>query len=213
MLSNPRLDHTKGLTEVSRSKNLFWIVVFAFALRAAVRLHSGEADFWTNGYGFFFVIAKNIADGTGIALHGVSTIFRVPLYPIALAALTFGHKEFLPIVLFQALIGAGTVWCAALIARDLFGNAAAMVAAALTAIYPYYVVHDTALQETSLYTFLMALAVLLLVRVRRSGSVLTAAGAGLALGAAVLTRANLAPFALCAPLWLALFGGVKAVQW
>ena len=116
-------------------------------------------------------------------------------------------------MLAQSLIGAGTVLCAALIARELFGNTAAIIAAALTAIYPYYVVHDTALQETSLYTFLMALAVFLLLHVRRSGSVLTAAAAGLALGAAVLTRANLAPFALLAPLWLALAGGSQAVPW
>ena len=116
-----------------------------------------------------------------------------------LAALTFGHQVFLSVLFAQCLIGAGTVLCAGLIARELFGNTAAIIAAALTAIYPYYVVHDTALQETSLYTFLMALAVLLLLRVRRSGSAVTGTGAGLALGAAVLTRANLAPFALLAP--------------
>ena len=130
-----------------------------------------------------------------------------------LAAVTLGHQAFLPVLLAQSLIGAGTVLCAALIARELFGNTAAIIAAVLAAIYPYYVVHDTALQETSLYTFLMALAVLLLLRVRRSGSVLTATGAGLALGAAVLTRANLAPFALLAPLWLALAGGSHAAPW
>src|SRR5262249_41759850 len=72
----------------------------------------------------------------------------------------------------------------------------------ITAVYPYYVVHDTALQETSLYTFLTALAVLLLIRVRRNGSASMALCAGLTLGAAVLTRANLAPFAILAPLWL-----------
>src|SRR5205814_1289947 len=54
---------------------------------------------------------------------------------------------------------------------------------------------------------------LLLLHVRRSGSVLTAGGAGLALGAAVLTRANLAPFALFALLWLALAGGSHAAPW
>src|SRR5262249_3017003 len=63
------------------------------------------------------------------------------------------------------------------------------------------------------YTFLLALAVLLLVRVRRSGSVVTAISAGLALGAAVLTRANLAPFAMFAPVWLALAGGLHAMSW
>src|SRR5262249_20926136 len=134
-------------------------------------------------------------------------------YPIFLAAVTLGHQSFLPVVLAQSLIGAGTVLCAALIARQLFGDTAAIIAGVLTAIYPYYVVHDTALQENCLYTFLMVLAVLQLLRLRRSGSVLTATGAGLALGAAVLSRANLAPFALLAPLWLALCGGSDSVPW
>ena len=84
----------------------------------------------------------------------------------------------------------------------MYGDAAAVIAASLTAIYPYYVVHDTALEETSLYTFLTVLSVLLLVRVRRNGSRSMATCAGLTLGAAVLTRANLAPFAVLAPLWL-----------
>ena len=37
-----------------------------------------------------------------------------------LAAVTFGHKVFLPVVLAQSLIGAGTVWCAALLAKEMF---------------------------------------------------------------------------------------------
>jgi len=192
---------------------LMWIVFFAFAVRVAVRGLTGESDFWENGYTFFFALAQNIADGNGFAFKGgPPTAFRVPLYPMFLAAVTFGQQAFLSVLLAQSVIGAGTVLCGALIARELFGNSAAIIAGILAAIYPYYVVHDTALQETSLYTFLMALAVLLLLRVRRSGSLPTAVGAGLALAAAVLTRANLALFALLAPLWLTLAGGSNAVH-
>lgn len=199
---------------MSGARKLLWIVIFAFAVRLAVRWHLGSTDFWTNGYTFFFAMARSIAGGKGIALNdGAATVFRVPLYPAFLAALTFGHKEFLPVLIAQSLIGAATVWCAALIARDLFGNIAAMIAAFVTAIYPYYVVHDTALQETSLYTFLTALGVLLLMRVRRSGSRSMAACAGLVLGAAVLTRANLSPFAAVAPLWLTVPAASATVPW
>jgi 4-amino-4-deoxy-L-arabinose transferase-like glycosyltransferase len=195
-------------------KSLWMIALVAFIVRVGVRCYLGADDFWLNGYTFLFTLAKNIAAGYGIAVgYGLPTCFRVPLYPAFLAAVTFGHKVFLPIVIAQALIGAGTVWCTAMITREMFGKAAAIIAATLTAIYPYYVIHDTALQETSLYTFLTAASVLLLLRTRRSGSKVTAAGAGLALGAAVLTRANLAPFALIAPLWLALAGGVPAAPW
>jgi 4-amino-4-deoxy-L-arabinose transferase-like glycosyltransferase len=135
------------------------------------------------------------------------------LYPAFLAAVTFGKEVFFPVVVAQSFIGAGTVLCAALIAREMFGRSAAITAAAITAIYPYYVVHDTALQETSLYTLLTALAVLLLLRVSRSGSSATAACAGLALSAAVLTRSTLAPFAFLGPLWLAIPGVFRAGGW
>jgi 4-amino-4-deoxy-L-arabinose transferase-like glycosyltransferase len=195
-------------------RKLMWIMLAAFAMRLIVRLYAGSSDFWENGYTFFFALAQNIASGNGVSYgDGSPTAFRVPLYPAFLAAVTFGHQVFLPIIVSQALIGAGTVLCTGLIARTVFGNSAATIAAVLAAVYPYYVVHDTALQETSMFTFLMALAVLLLLRVRRSGSILTATAAGLALGAAVLTRANLAPFALFAPLWVALAGGPHAAAW
>lgn len=190
---------TKELRESSWSKS-FWIIILAFVLRATIRFELGEADFWNNGYSFFFTIAQNIASGHGITLGDEPTAFRVPLYPIFLAAITFGHREFISITLVQSLIGAGTVWCAWQIARRLFGDTAGLIAGFLTAIYPYYVVHDTALQETGLHTFLTALAVVLLVEVCRSRSALIALCAGVTLGAAVLTRATLAPFALLAPL-------------
>jgi hypothetical protein len=132
-----------------------WIILLAFAVRVAVRWYSGGPDFWENGYMFFFALAQNIAAGKGVAFDGgAATAFRVPLYPMFLAAVTFGHQVFLPVLLAQSFIGAETVWCAAMLARELFGNTTAITAAILTAIYPYYVVHDTALQETSLYTFL-----------------------------------------------------------
>jgi 4-amino-4-deoxy-L-arabinose transferase-like glycosyltransferase len=195
-------------------RKLIWIFALAFLVRVAFRLHSGSADFWVNGYTFFFDLAENIAAGNGYAFPGMpATAFRVPLYPLFLTAVTFGQQLFLPIILAQSMIGVGTVWCAAMLARDVFGNIAAVIAAIFTAIYPFYVVHDTALQETSMYTFLMALAVTLLVRVRRTGSIWAATGSGVALGLAVLTRASLAPFALFAPLWIAFFGGLDATPW
>jgi 4-amino-4-deoxy-L-arabinose transferase-like glycosyltransferase len=194
-----------GLSQENFTKSLIGVVAFAFAIRFAVRCYSGADDFWKNGYGFFFELAQNIAAGNGVAFDGGSlTTFRVPLYAIFLAALTFGYKLFLPVVIVQSLVGAGTVLCAALLAQEMFGMAAALIAAVLTAIYPYYVLHDTALQETSLFTFLTILALLLLVQGRQTGSWAKAMWAGLALGAMVLTRANLAPFAMVAPLWLAL---------
>jgi len=124
-------------------------------------------DFWTNGYTFYFELAGQIAAGRGLA---VPTAFQVSIYPMFLAAVSFGRKAFLPIVLAQSLIGAATDLCGALLTTDWFGAQPGIVAAALAAAYPYYFVHDTALQETGLFAFLTLLSLLLLIRARWSKS-------------------------------------------
>lgn len=194
------------LTKPNLPKAVYWLTVLAFVLRVLARIHSGIAGFWVNGYTFFFAMAQNIAQGKGIGIGGSPTAFRVPLYPIFLAALTFGQRLFWPIVIAQSAIGAGTALCAALLARQMFRGPwaahAATLAAAVAAVYPYYVIHDTALEETSLFTLLSLVAVMLLLRTAENFSPALGAGAGLLLGLDVLTRTAIVPFALMAPLWL-----------
>jgi hypothetical protein len=186
---------------------VYWLTAAAFVLRLVARLCQGIDPFWVNGYTFFFEIAQSIAAGKGIALaNGVATAFRVPLYPILLAGLTLGHHWFWPIAIAESLIGAATTFCAALLARQIFEGpqeqTAATLAAAITAVYPYYVVHDTAMQETSLFTLLTLVAVYIAQRVARTGALPHAASCGLILGLDVLTRSPIAPFALIVPIWL-----------
>ena len=128
----------------------------------------------------------------------------MPLYPLFLAGLTGGEPRYAAVLVAQALASVGTVVLAGLLAREWFGPRAGLIAAAICAIYPYYVLHDVTLQETGLFTFLSALATWLALIARRRGSLALAALAGLTLGAAILTRATLAPFALFAIAWLAL---------
>lgn len=186
---------------------VFWIAALAIPLRIVARLcYTGIANFWVDGYTFFFDLAQSIAHGQGIALNGAATGFRTPLYSIFLSGLTLGHQAFWPIVIAQSVVGAGTVVCTALLTVRIFpGPAAAKAsiwAAAITAVYPYYVFHDTAIQETCLFTFLTLVSVLLLLSTARKGSAVTGAEAGLILGLDVLTRATIAPFGLVAALWL-----------
>ncbi len=187
----------------------------ALLLRIVARLLSGEADFWQNGYTFLFELARNVAAGNGYAFDNQPpTMARVPVYPLFLAAVTSGRQAFLALVIAHSLVGAATVVCVGLLTAELFGRSgagtasgaagtnAALIAAAIAGIYPYYVVHDTALQDTALFTLLSLISVLLLRRARRSMSGRIAAAAGLVLAAAVLTRSTIAPFAVVAPLWL-----------
>ena len=181
------------------------ITAVALALRLAWGALRGSERFFAEGYTLFFTLAGQLAAGAGYAFPGQPpTAFRVPLYPLFLAALTGGEPSYAPVLVAQALVSSGTVVLAGLLARHWFGARAGLIAAAICAIYPYYVLHDVTLQETGLFTFLAALATWLALTARRRGSIALAALAGLALGAAILTRATLAPFAVLAIAWLAL---------
>jgi hypothetical protein len=193
--------------KLDRLPVVYWIAAAAFAARLIARICQGIDLFWVNGYSFFFDLAQSIAAGNGVAFPGCPpTAFRVPLYPIFLAGLTLGHQAFWPIAIAQSLIGALTVLYAAQLARAMFpgqiGANAANWAAAGTAFYPYYVIHDTALEETSLFTVLTLVSVLLVLRSLCARQMTCGAVAGLLLGLDVLTRATIAPFALLVPFWL-----------
>ena len=195
------------LIKLNLPRAVYWFAALAIALRIVARLcYTGIAGFWLNGYGFFFELAQSLARGKGFAVGGPPTAFRTPMYPILLAGLTLGHQAFWPIVIAQSLMGAGIAICAALLACRMFpgpaAGKAATLAAAITAIYPYYVFHDPALEETCLFTLFSIVAVLVLGETARMGKPVTGMLAGLLLGLDVLTRPTIAPFAALAPFWL-----------
>ena len=199
----PALGRIRPLT----TAGIFLPSVFflAFGIRLVVRLYFGEEYFWKNSYSLFYQIAERLAAGHGLSYEWMGTKYahRPPVYPALLAATTIFGKSYIAIVILQSLIGAGTVLCAYFIGKELFNKTAGRLAAIGVAFYPYFVMHDTALQETGVFTFLTALSVLLLLKSRQSSII--AVAAGVALGLAILTRATLIgfiPFALLWVLWL-----------
>lgn len=189
------------------------ILLAGFALRVALRAVAGPASFFEGGYSFFAVNARHIASGAGyLDKFGAPATERPPLYALLLAGVR-GYEDFWPALLAQAAISTGTIACAAGIALQLFGRRAALIAAALTAFYPYFAWHDTAMQETGLLTFLSALGIwlLLLARTRRSAWLALAAGAALAL--AMLTRPTVAPMIPFAAAWLLLGDGKTSLSY
>ena len=195
-----------------RTLALALVCLLAIALRVAYRAYAGSADFWENGYTFFWDIARNIVAGKGLWIEGGGSAMRPPVYPgfLALAALMGGH--YMLIVIPQAVLGAGTVLCAYLIGNELFDQRTGMIAALLTALYPYYVVHDTALQETGTATFAATLSVYLLLRARNSRFIAGWLAAGIVLGLSVLIRTTLLPFGLAGVVWIAIFGEGRSGQ-
>ncbi len=188
---------------------LLLILAVAFLLRFTIRVSYGEEYFWKNSYSLFYDLAQNVAAGRGLCYEwiGWKCAHRPPVYPLFLVLTMIGGKNYLLIVFLQSLLGAGTALCAFLIGRQLFDTATGLLAAFGVAFYPYFVMHDTALQETGLFTFLTALSIYLLLKSRRSQSKLVWMLAGITLALAVLTRATLSVFVPFVFLWLLLFSG------
>jgi len=197
---------TRRLEWFSIDPLILAICGFSFVIRVIYRIHAGEPDFWVNGYTFFYKFAENIVAGKGLWLEGFGYAARPPVYPCFLALAALAGNSYLWVVLLQALLGATTVAFAYLIGKWLFGERAALLSAALTAIYPYYVVHDTALQETSLVTMLTSISVYALLRAQASANPIVWGGAGVALAVDALCRLTMLPYALAALIWIGLFG-------
>ncbi|MEO7549825.1 MAG: glycosyltransferase family 39 protein [Croceibacterium sp.] len=172
-------------------------------LRIGVRLAHGTGTYWADGYTQYKALADSLAAGHGYAFPGQPpTAFRVPLYPLFIAATTGGNANPWLLITAQAVVSSVLVILTGLLARRLYGPAAGLLAATWCAIYPYYAWHDLSLQESGLFAALTALATLLLFAARDHRRPMLAVTAGAALGAAILTRAVLAPFAMLAVAWL-----------
>ena len=192
----------------ARYRFIILICAAAFLLRLAYRLASGPEEFWSNSYIFFYQIAQNLVAGKGLS-YSSSFLWSMrvpPVYPLFLAPAVLLGGNYLYIVVPQALVGAGTALCAFLIGRELFSPRAGLIAATLTAIYPYYVVHDTGIEESSLLAFCMALSIWLLLRARRAASPRFWLASGAMLSISILVRIAATPFALTAVAWVWLFG-------
>ena len=180
------------------------LLAAAFLVRLGVRMAFGEEYFWTNSYGIYYDLAENALSGKDSAL--IQPAPGCPLYPLFLTPSALAGKNYLLVVIPQTVMGAGTALCAFLIGWQIFNVAAGIIACAITAFYPYYVMHDTALQETGMVTFCTALSVWLLLRASGLNRNRDWVLAGLALGSIALARASVAPAAGVALLWTAIWG-------
>jgi 4-amino-4-deoxy-L-arabinose transferase-like glycosyltransferase len=187
----------------------FWpwllaIAAFALVLRLGMRAAYGTETYWLDGYRFFFDLAAGLARGEGYGFDGVPTAFRVPGYPLFVAAITGGERHAWLLIGAQALPSTGSVVLAALLARRFYGALAGLLGGVIAALLPYQAWHDTAFQETGLLTFLATAAIVAIVALQDSGRARWGALAGLILGAAILVRATMLPFAVLILIWLVL---------
>ena len=139
---------------------------------------------------------------------GVLTSFRAPAYPALLALIyTFSGLASRLFVarLFQAFLGASLAPLSYLIAKALFpkqGEKGAIIAGAMMAAYPMLLIYPLALATENLFIPLVALTLLLLLRAKENQRLSSYAFAGIALGAATLTRSVIFGFAGLSFIWI-----------
>lgn len=117
--------------------------------------------------------------------------YRLPGYPVYLATnlLLFGTEDPLPAIrLLQAVMAAMIVFLTTLLAARVGGNLAGLVAGLVMATNGLLHEFASLMLTELLFTFLLLLFVIVLTSARRA---ITVCGAGMLLGAAVLTRGTL----------------------
>jgi 4-amino-4-deoxy-L-arabinose transferase-like glycosyltransferase len=181
------------------------LIVAAVLIRVGIRLAFGEQYFWKNSYSVYYVLAENVVSGKGFCFE-TKCAWLPPLYPLFLAISAAAKKSYLLVIVPQALMGAGTALCVFLIGRHIFNVRVGILACGIAAFYPYYVMHDTALQDTGMVTLLTALSIWLLLRASKVNRNRDWFLAGLALGSIALTRASMAPVVGVGLLWCAVWG-------
>ncbi len=163
---------TLALQQRRRIAALGLLAIFALAL--AVRV------FYNLTVARNYVPLHDAADYDAIARHllnegcfctapHIPTTFRPPLFPLFLALVyQVGGANPLHARLALSVVGAGTCLLAALIARDLFGWRAGLVAGLIAATYPQLFIWDAWLYSESLAIFSYAACCLVALRLARS---------------------------------------------
>ncbi len=179
------------------------LCLLAFALRILLAF-LGPDHFWS--YTAYYFVAKHALDGEGFCLEAGSRLcaYFPPVYPLVSAAgLMTGHYE-AAMKRFGALLGTSSVWLTWRVGRIFFNRTVGFVAAVWAAFYPYYIWHDTVLQENAILATVVLISILLLVRAHQAPTTWKWFGAGAMVAIVVLTKANLTLYALAVLGWIPL---------
>ncbi|HTO92818.1 MAG TPA: glycosyltransferase family 39 protein [Bacteroidota bacterium] len=160
-------------------------------------------------------LSSNLASGLGFVYtsHGrLEPAFdRGPVYPAVVAGIIIvtGSRSFVPVQLFQSILHGATCFLVFLIAVRLMARRAALIAECLAAIHPMLLWYTPRVWIETTHTFLVTLALLLLMMLWERPSPSRGIAAGAAIGITALAKSVILPFAAVAALLLIIDGGRK----
>lgn len=152
--------------------------------------------------------AENLLAGRGyVGILGGVSAWMPPMYPalIAVGTLLTGSAE-LGGRLMSAGLGALMVTAIGLIARDVYGRPAALLAGLLAACHPLLIALSGTVYSEGPYLSLVAWGIWLAIRARGADRQRAAAGSGVLFALAYLTRPEALLFPPCAAMFVAVFG-------
>jgi hypothetical protein len=165
----------------------------AYFFRAPIFIYEDSIGYFESGY--------ELARGIGFDLP----LRRTPGYPLFLAgSIWLMGEDLLGIVFVQHVLGILTAALVYLLGKGIFGWAAGLLAGLMVALSGPQLIYEHSLMAEAFFTFLLTLALWLLIRGLGTGTVWSVAGAGSALGLAAQARpiaAAVVP-ALCFALFL-----------
>ncbi|MFQ5670909.1 MAG: glycosyltransferase family 39 protein [Acidobacteriota bacterium] len=161
--------------------------------------------------------AWNIVAGNGFwsSDYGGSPYFSEPAYPLLVASIyaVGGHHPAL-VLLVQALLGTLSCYLLYRITRKWLGLRPGLLAALLLALHPNHIFYTAFLMGETLKVFMVILLILAVLHSLRRPGWTSLAAAGLAAGAAAMTRIVVLPYlVLLTFLYIIVFRGVRAARW
>jgi 4-amino-4-deoxy-L-arabinose transferase-like glycosyltransferase len=197
---------------MKRNTFLASLVVAAFLVRLAAVLALRDINTPPTERSFgpdatdYDLLARQVARGNGYCFEpGKPTVYRPPGFPLYLAAIYRSGLPAYPAAYVSfGVLGALTCLLTYLLARELFSERAARLAAILNAVYFPHIYFATLYASENLFIFCLALGVWLFIRHQRTGSLAALAISGVVLGWGTLTRPYgilLLPFLVIVLLW------------
>jgi len=192
-------------TQISemKTKLLFGILIIGFILRVGYVLTVEDKIFWIDGVEYYS-LSQNIVAGQGyVTSEGVPTAYRPVGYPLLLSFLfILGGNGLLWVRLAQAVISSATILLVFLLAKKLMGNSSALIAALISAIYPYFIFLPSAILPTCWFSFLIVAGIYLLIQNNSKHEMTRTIASGIVFGLATLTRPSAAILVIAIIGWL-----------
>jgi hypothetical protein len=182
---------------------IFIILILALLLRALYFMDYKNIDIYhiaphSDSYAYFYW-AKDISSGD---ILGSKVAMKWPLYAYFLGLLFKVSKDSVPFVyIFQFVLGAINCVLVYFIARRIFNEAVAFIAALLCVWYGLFIFYEGLLTYTTLSLFLNSLLFLFILHIQNHPTGKNLFWAGIFLGICTITLGNIVIFGILAVIW------------